>query len=190
PGVAGVDLDRHLLAVPGDRPHGDVAQAAVGPQQPRRLVEDPAIETVAGVEEQPLGDRLLPGVGVEAVDEVGARQPFARVVLVEDVADDDVDLADGGAGALELGIRRQRRQRLMAGGEQEQEWSDHAAVEVARRRILRAGVCWCGLLAMARLARCLVLAPTWMSASARSLAAALLLAAAAGAVAPAWAAPA
>jgi len=43
---------------------------------------------------------------------------------------------------------------------------------------------------MARLARCLVLAPTWMSASARSLAAALLLAAAAGAVAPAWAAPA
>src|SRR4026209_1768344 len=36
PGAAGVALDRHLLAVPGDRPHGDVAQAAVGAQQPRR----------------------------------------------------------------------------------------------------------------------------------------------------------
>ena len=41
--------------------------------------KQPALEAVPGVEEQPIGDHLLPRVRVEPIDETRARQPFARI---------------------------------------------------------------------------------------------------------------
>ena len=102
PVAVGVDVDGL---------HARVAQERQSPQIALGLVDELAVDRVAGCEQQLAADHLLPRPDVHAVRDPVGREDAARP-LVEDLAADDLDGAyhrRRGARGL-LGGRRQREQ--------------------------------------------------------------------------------
>ncbi len=116
PGVARANLEIHGVPVPGNGTDHRVVQVVVGAQDALRLLHDAVHVRLAGREQELVADPLPARVDVQLVRRAIYPAAFAGHARVEDVARDDLHLADHGARGFQLAAarhaRRPRRARV------------------------------------------------------------------------------
>jgi hypothetical protein len=108
PDVARRDCYVDATVVIPDRAHGRVVQIARRAQDALGFLQQASRVEIAAVEQQLLAHDALARSDVKLVRGPEQDFVFLRVVQIEDVLRVDVDLADGGAGTLELFVRWNR----------------------------------------------------------------------------------
>src|SRR5207247_8844108 len=133
PGVARPDREVYDAVAKRGWRDRDIVDRAVAADQALGLFDQAHRDALAALEEEEPPNEARARGDVQRVRRAIGKTAFLRIVEVEDVVRIDDDLADDGAGGLELGERRELL-RVRGGGDQRQQPRQQAGRQNKRGR--------------------------------------------------------
>jgi hypothetical protein len=104
PDILHFDFHVDLAVMPCHRPDPRIPKVSLRAQQSRRFIQEPTLVGLPGDEQELVPDGVVAGLDVQPVRQPEQRCVFFRKPGVEQIADDDRDLAHDRAGALQFGV--------------------------------------------------------------------------------------